>query len=110
MLTRRSFLIAIALMSWGLTSVRGDQRQGHVVLVGDSIFDNAAYVGSGPAVIDQVNSALPPQWKATLLAVDGATTASISHQLSRLPSQECGNMPRVIGNPRQCPKWNIQKK
>src|SRR3954454_20510157 len=96
--TRRSVLIAIALMSSGLISVRGDQRQGHVVLVGDSIFDNAAYVGSGPAVIDQVNSELPSQWKATLLAVDGATTASILHQLSKLTSDKSHIVISVGGN------------
>jgi lysophospholipase L1-like esterase len=85
-------------MSSGLISVRGDQREGHVVLVGDSIFDNAAYVGSGPAVIDQVNSALPSQWKATLLAIDGAMTGDISHQLSRLPSDTTHIVVSVGGN------------
>jgi lysophospholipase L1-like esterase len=98
MLTRRSIPIAIALMSSGLVSVKGDQIEGHVVLVGDSIFDNAAYVGSGPAVIDQVNSALPSQWKATLLAIDGATTGSISHQLSKLPSDTSHIVISVGGN------------
>jgi len=28
----------------------------HLVLLGDSIFDNAAYVAGAPAVIDQVRS------------------------------------------------------
>ena len=30
----------------------------HLVLLGDSIFDNAAYVEGGPAVIDHVRLAL----------------------------------------------------
>ena len=46
----------------------------HVVLVGDSILDNAAYTQGGPDVVSQVRGLLPPGWEATLLAVDGATT------------------------------------
>ena len=30
----------------------------HIVLLGDSIFDNAAYVGGGPDVIEQLRSTL----------------------------------------------------
>lgn len=59
---------------------------GHVVLLGDSIFDNAAYVGGAPDVVRQVRAALPDGWLATLLAVDGAVTGSVAAQLSRIPS------------------------
>jgi hypothetical protein len=58
---------------------------GHLVLLGDSIFDNAAYVAGGPAVIDHLRRALPGSWKATLLAVDGAVAADVAWQLKRLP-------------------------
>lgn len=34
----------------------------HLALLGDSIFDNAAYVAGAPTVIDQVNAKLPPGW------------------------------------------------
>jgi hypothetical protein len=44
----------------------------HVVLLGDSIFDNAAYVRGGPDVVASSAAMLPPGWRATLLAVDGA--------------------------------------
>ena len=37
---------------------------GHVVLLGDSIFDNGRYVPGEPAVIDQLRSALPKGWTA----------------------------------------------
>jgi hypothetical protein len=57
----------------------------HLVLLGDSIFDNAAYVGNGPSVIQQVNSQLPGNWQASLLAKDGDTTVDIAQQLTRLP-------------------------
>ena len=58
----------------------------HLVLLGDSIFDNAAYVRGGPDVVRQVRSALPHGWQASLLAVDGATTDRVLPQLARLPS------------------------
>jgi hypothetical protein len=43
----------------------------HIVLLGDSIFDNAAYVPGEPPVIEQLRAHLPKNWQATLLAVDG---------------------------------------
>lgn len=55
-----------------------------VVLLGDSIFDNAAYVGGGPDVRQQVWERLPEGWKATLLALDGSMTRDIADQLRRL--------------------------
>ncbi|CAA9511762.1 MAG: hypothetical protein AVDCRST_MAG31-940 [uncultured Sphingomonas sp.] len=58
---------------------------GHVVLLGDSIFDNAAYVPGGPDVVRQLRGALPPDWQATLLAVDGAVVDGVVRQLGRLP-------------------------
>jgi hypothetical protein len=57
----------------------------HLVLLGDSIFDNAAYVGGGPAVIDQVQAKLPSGWRASLLAVDGNTSVQVLQQLKSLP-------------------------
>jgi hypothetical protein len=56
----------------------------HIVLLGDSIFDNAAYVGNGPSVIKQVNSQLPGNWQASLLANDGDTTIQVAQQLTQL--------------------------
>jgi hypothetical protein len=58
---------------------------GHVVLLGDSIFDNAAYVGGGPDVVRQLRDALPAGWRASLLAVDGAVADGVARQVSRLP-------------------------
>jgi hypothetical protein len=59
---------------------------GHVVLLGDSIFDNARYVPDRPPVIDQLRQALPRGWQATLLAVDGHITKDVSTQLNNLPA------------------------
>jgi len=57
----------------------------HIVLLGDSIFDNAPYVPGEPAVIEQLRARLPEHWQATLLAVDGDVTADIDEQLRGLP-------------------------
>jgi hypothetical protein len=54
---------------------------GHVVLLGDSIFDNAAYVGAEPSVIEHLREALPGGWRATLLAVDGDSAIDVRQQL-----------------------------
>jgi hypothetical protein len=70
----------------------------HVVLLGDSIFDNKAYVGGGPDVIAQVREDLPEGWTATLVAVDGATTASIRGQLSRVPEDATHLVISIGGN------------
>lgn len=57
----------------------------HVVLLGDSIFDNAAYVRGGPDVVAQLREHLPEGWRATLRAVDGAVVSQVEGQLRRLP-------------------------
>src|SRR5687767_10042149 len=57
----------------------------HVVLLGDSIFDNAAYVRGGPDVVRQLRSKLPTTWESTLLALDGVVTREVTDQLERLP-------------------------
>jgi hypothetical protein len=58
----------------------------HIVLLGDSIFDNAAYVPGRPSVIEQLRTALPSEWQATLLAVDGAIAVDVPRQVVRLPA------------------------
>ncbi len=58
----------------------------HVVLLGDSILDNGAYVSGGSPVIEQLQSRLPREWKATLLARDGAIATTVLNQLQRMPA------------------------
>ncbi|MBS0558340.1 MAG: SGNH/GDSL hydrolase family protein [Proteobacteria bacterium] len=58
----------------------------HVVLLGDSIFDNAAYVPGGTPVIDQLRQTLPANWKATLLAIDGNVTDDVPSQAKKIPA------------------------
>ena len=57
----------------------------HVVLLGDSVFDNAAYTGRAPDVVRQVRRLLPGGWRATLGAVDGGTTEDAREQLRLQP-------------------------
>ena len=70
----------------------------HVVLLGDSIFDNARYVPGAPCVREQVEEALPTSWRVTLLAVDGATTYSIPEQAEKIPADTSHLVLSVGGN------------
>jgi hypothetical protein len=70
----------------------------HVVLIGDSILDNAAYTRGGPDVLSQVRELLPPGWGATLLAVDKSTTDHVPSQLTRLPKNATHIVLSVGGN------------
>jgi hypothetical protein len=57
----------------------------HLVLLVDSIFDNASYVAPGSAVIDQLRNALPAGWTASLLAVDRSLVSDVHRQIDALP-------------------------
>jgi lysophospholipase L1-like esterase len=58
----------------------------HIVLLGDSVFDNAAYVGpQEPDVRRQLQDHLGPGALATLMARDGSVLADIPAQLRTLP-------------------------
>jgi hypothetical protein len=92
---RRRFMAQSLILLTGTPTIKS---MPHVVLLGDSIFDNASYTGGGPDVISQVRGNLPPHWKATLLAVDGATTDGIPSQLARLPSDATHLVLSVGGN------------
>jgi hypothetical protein len=70
----------------------------HIVLLGDSIFDNAAYTAGGPDVVSQVRELLPSGWTASLLAVDGHGTEDVSSQLARRPADATHLVLSVGGN------------
>jgi lysophospholipase L1-like esterase len=71
---------------------------GHVVLLGDSIFDNGVYVPGEPDVVKQLQARLPGGWRATLCAVDGAVTRDVERQLSRVPGDATHLVVSVGGN------------
>ena len=70
----------------------------HIVLLGDSTFDNAANVPKGRAVIDHLRELMPGGWKATLLAVDGSRIEGVHEQLRRLPADASHVALSVGGN------------
>ncbi len=70
----------------------------HVVLLGDSIFDNARYVPGGPSVIEHVRRCLPGGWRAALLARDGAGIAELPRQLDQIPADATHLIVSVGGN------------
>ena len=70
----------------------------HVVLLGDSIFDNAAYTGREPDVVHHLRSILPSAWKASLLAVDGSVTSDLSTQVPEVPADASHLVISIGGN------------
>jgi lysophospholipase L1-like esterase len=70
----------------------------HVILLGDSIFDNAAYTAGGPDVVSQLRKLLPSGWTATLLAVDGHTSDDVNRQVDKLPKGATHLVLSVGGN------------
>lgn len=58
----------------------------HIVLLGDSIFDNGVYVPGKPSVHQQLEAKIAPRgWRASLLAVDGNVILDVERQLKGLP-------------------------
>jgi hypothetical protein len=70
----------------------------HIVLLGDSIFDNRSYVGAQPDVVTHLRALLPEGVLATLLAVDGATTHSMARQRAEIPGDATHVVVSVGGN------------
>lgn len=58
----------------------------HIVLLGDSIFDNAPYVPAGTEVHAQLASLVAGSHRVSLLARDGAVLADMVGQVARLPT------------------------
>jgi lysophospholipase L1-like esterase len=99
--TRRRLLAAASLttLAAGLPARAGtDAAMKHIVLLGDSVFDNAAYVAGGPDVLEQLRERLPAGWRATLRAVDGSVIASIERQLRQLPPEGSHLVISIGGN------------
>jgi hypothetical protein len=98
---RRGLLAAAVL---GLAAVLAPRRSGaanrmkRVVLLGDSVFDNGAYVGTDPDVVHQLRQLLPEGWGADLNARDGAVMADIPAQMRSLPTDATHLVISVGGN------------
>ena len=83
---------------WIAALMGNDDAVVHVVLLGDSIFDNAAYVAGAPDVVRQVRQRLPQGSKATLAAVDGSTIGDVRGQLRGVPANATHLVLSVGGN------------
>ena len=70
----------------------------HIVLLGDSILDNKAYVGREPDVISHLQKMMPLDWEASLKAVDGSLVENVSGQLLKSPPQATHFIISVGGN------------
>ena len=70
----------------------------HVVLLGDSVFDNQRYVSGGGSVVELVRQEVPATTQVTLLASDGHTTRDISDQLKKLPDDATHLVLSIGGN------------
>ncbi|MBC4018952.1 SGNH/GDSL hydrolase family protein [Siccirubricoccus deserti] len=84
-----------------LAATRAEARvsAGYIVLLGDSVFDNAAFVDEGREVVAQLRGALSTSgWRAMLAARGGAMVEDVSRQLARLPGDATHLIVSVGGN------------
>ena len=74
------------------------QEKKHIVLAGDSIFDNGIYVPGQPDVAQQLRNQLGEESNVTLLAIDGDVTIDVHNQLTQLPEDTSHLFISVGGN------------
>lgn len=70
----------------------------HIVLAGDSIFDNDGYVLGEAGVIEQMRKSIPTAWSAHKIAVDGDCIRHVRDQLENLPTNCTDLIVSVGGN------------
>lgn len=71
----------------------------HIVLLGDSIFDNKTYVGkNGKDVVAHLRESLPDDWQATLEAIDGSLIENVAQQAINAPTDATHFVISVGGN------------
>lgn len=88
---RRSFITGAFAAATALSlpvprAAAAPHERKHIVLLGDSILANGAYVGKGPDVAAQLNKLLPAGSHATLEAIDGSLTSGVKLQLQIAPN------------------------
>jgi hypothetical protein len=82
----------------------------HIVLLGDSTLDNAAYVAGGPDVVALLREELAGEGKATLLAVDGSVVGGVARQLATLPVDATHLAVSTGGNDALGCSWVLQER
>ncbi len=86
---RRTFLggALLAGISLPARSAMAERNSNpHIVLLGDSIFDNSAYVLGGPDVAQQLRERLPSSGRVMLAANDGDVISAVRAQLRLVPA------------------------
>lgn len=94
---KRRALLALFGVAAMNPSIPQSRSRRHIVLLGDSVFDNAAYTGGGPSVSTQLARQLP-DWRTSMVALDGATTQDIPRQIAALPKDATHLVLSVGGN------------
>jgi hypothetical protein len=80
----------------------------HIVLLGDSSFDNGAYTGGEPDVCGHLRAIVPAPWRASRLAVDGSTIADIGVQLRDVPN-DASHLVLSVGGNDVLRHWSVLK-
>lgn len=70
----------------------------HIALLGDSIFDNGAYVQEEQDVIGHLRALIPSSWQATLCAIDGSMVADLELQITTIPEDVSHLVISIGGN------------
>lgn len=70
----------------------------HLVLAGDSVFDNDGYVLGEAGVLEQLRCTLPAACSASKVAVDGDCIKHVKGQIADLPSNATDLIVSVGGN------------
>ena len=70
----------------------------HIVLLGDSSFDNGAYTGGEPDVCGHLRVIVPAPWTASSVAIDGSTIADLGAQLRGMPAAASHLVVSIGGN------------
>ncbi len=78
--------------------LKGAINMGHIVLLGDSIFDNESYVNRDEDVTAHLRKIIQKDFKVTLCAVDGAMIDGISRQVERIPEDASDLFLSIGGN------------
>jgi hypothetical protein len=81
-----------------LPRLNKDNEIRHIVLAGDSIFDNDTYVMDEPGVIEQMRRSIPKNWSASKVAIDGDCIDDIPKQLTHIPSNATDLIVSIGGN------------
>jgi len=100
---RRSFIAGALAAATSLSLPRrpaaaAQHSRKHIVLLGDSILANGAYVGKGADVTAQLTELLPAGSLATLEAIDGSLTSGVGLQLQIAPNDATHYVVSAGGN------------